>query len=437
MADQVVVAVVTLWNQRVGAVAWDEDRGYGTFEFDPVFLDGGLDPSPLMMPIATARDGTTRYAFRNLARDTFMGLPGLLADALPDRFGNRIIDAWLARQGRSAGSFSPVERLCYTGERAIGALEFAPPLHDALGTSVPVEIAELVDLVQTITDERSRLAGDLTSEPHEALLDLLRVGTSAGGARPKAVIVWNEATNELRSGQVEAPDGFDHWLLKFDGVADSAFGDPAGFGRIEFAYHAMAVAAGIEMTECRLLEEGTRAHFMTRRFDRPGGPAGANKLHMQSLCAIAHYDYNDPHSYTYELAFQVMRRLRLPYPDLSQQYRRMVFNVVARNQDDHTKNIAFLMDRDGEWRLAPAFDLTYAYNPSGDWTNRHHMSVAGKRVDFTRDDLLSVGTEIGIKNRVDIVDRVVEVVSDWPRFAGDVDVERRAMEAVGSKHRLL
>ena len=434
MVEKVDTALVRMWGRLVGAVAWDDERRLATFEFDPDFLDEGLDLAPLKMPWAQARRAQARFNFPGLPFETFRGLPGLLADALPDQFGNSIIDAWLARQGRTAETFSPVERLCYTGRRAMGALEFEPAVVGALDESVPVEVGELVVLARTMLDNRAGLHANLEADASDALLDIIRVGTSAGGARPKAVIAVNDVTDEVRSGQVEAPEGFDHWILKFDGVRDSQLGEPAGYGRIEYAYHLMATACGIEMTLCRLLEESDRAHFMTRRFDRP---AGNRKLHLQSLCAMAHFDFNTAGAHSYEQAFQVMRELRLPYPDAEQQFRRTVFNIIARNQDDHTKNIAFLMDPDGEWRLSPAFDMTYAYNPDGDWTNRHQMTLAGKRDGFTRGDLLTVGREMSIKKGADIIAEVGEVVGRWAEFAAEAGVPQERAEAIGGTHRVI
>jgi len=433
VVEKVDTALVRMWDRLVGAVAWDDERRLATFEFDPDFLDEGLDLAPLKMPWAQARRAQARFNFPGLAFETFRGLPGLLADALPDNFGNSIIDAWLARQGRTAESFSPVERLCYTGRRAMGALEFEPAILGTLDESVPVEVGDLVVLARTMLDNRAELQVNLQADASDALLDIIRVGTSAGGGRPKAVIAVNDATGEVRSGQVEAPEGFDHWILKFDGVRDSQLGEPAGYGRIEYAYHLMATACGIEMTTCRLLEESDRAHFMTRRFDRPAGGA---KLHLQSLCSVAHFDFNSAGAHSYEQAFQVMRELRLPYPDAEQQFRRTVFNIVARNQDDHTKNIAFLMNQNGEWRLSPAFDVTYAYNPAGDWTNRHQMTLNGKRGDFTRDDLLGVGREMSIKKGADIIAEVGEAVGCWAEFAASAGVPEEKAAAIGKTHRM-
>ena len=433
MADQVDTAFVELWGIQVGAVSWDPAGGFGTFEFDPSFIRHELDIAPLKMPLADVADGIRQYDFRALPRNTYMGLPGLLADALPDKFGNEVINAWLARQGRTPDSFNPVERLCYTGKRAMGALEFSPILNNALEESVPVEVAELVQLAESVLMERAGLEGELGTDPSEALLDILRVGTSAGGNRPKAIIALNEETREYRSGQVEAPKGFTYWVLKFDGVKDQRLGDPAGYGRVEYAYYLMALDLGIKMKESRLLEENGRAHFLTKRFDR--GPDG-RKLHLQSLCAIAHYDFNSRGAYSYEQAFQVNRELRLPYADNDQLYRRMLLNVVGRNQDDHTKNIAYLMDTDGEWQLSPAYDVIYSYNPQGPWTRNHQMSIQGKTDNFSRRDFLNLATEMGIRNAGVIMDQVLEVVSKWQEYANEAGVSKSQAEAIANTHRL-
>ena len=433
MVNQVDTAFIMLWDLLVGAVSWNPELEYATFEYDPSFLRHALDIAPLKMPLVDARSGLTKYDFRTLPKNTYKGLPGMIADALPDRFGNEVINAWLARQGRTPESFNPVERLCYTGKRAMGALEFTPILNKALEQSVPIEVGELVNLAQAITDERANLQSDLDRGRSDALLNMLRVGTSAGGNRPKAIIALNDETQEVRSGQVEAPEGFDYWVLKFDGVQDNSLGDPAGYGRIEYAYYLMAVEAGISMAECRLLEENGRAHFMTRRFDRQ---RETGKLHLQSLCAIAHFDFNSPGAYSYEQAFQVNRELRLPSADMQQLYRRMVLNVLARNQDDHTKNIAYLMDKNGKWRLSPAFDVIYSYNPQGAWTSRHQMSINGKRDGFLMDDLLHVGGEMGIRGGKQIIDQIVEAVSNWEIFAKRAGVEEPQIKSVANAHRL-
>ncbi|WP_297110384.1 type II toxin-antitoxin system HipA family toxin [uncultured Devosia sp.] len=414
-------AAVKLWGTQVGAVSWDDSRQYGVFQFAPEMVESGIEIAPLTMP-----SRTLPYSFPALPRDTFKGLPGLLADSLPDKYGNKLIDTWLARQGRAPNSFNPVERLCYIGTRGVGALEFEPATNAATRRAGKVNIGELVDVANQILDERGRLKGKLSgiADDEHAMEDILRVGTSAGGARAKAVLSWNERTGEFRSGQVNTEADFEHWLLKFDGVdknSDKELVDPQGFGRIEFAYHLMATACGIEMSRCRLHLENGRAHFMTRRFDRPNG---GGKLHMQSLTAMMHYDFNVAGAHSYEQAIQVLRRLDAENHDIEQQVLRALFNVVGRNQDDHPKNIAYLMDRDGQWRLSPAFDVAYAYNPSGEWTNRHQMSLNGKRDGFDRTDLITFGRTAGLKAaRVEsLLDAVVDAVERWPDFAAEAGV---------------
>jgi len=433
LVDQVNAAEVRIWGQLAGAVLWNDSKDYASFEFDRDFLETGLDLAPIMMPLQRARRGSAIFDFRTLPRDTFRGLPGLLSDSLPDRFGNALINRWLAEQGREPEDFSPVERLCYTGIRGMGALEFKPAIQTKLEESVPVEVSELVRLTQKVLDERMSLKTNLQTDPTDAMLNIIRVGTSAGGNRPKAIIAMNDDTKDILTGQVKAPPDYHYWLLKFDGVYDEGLGDPAGYGRIEYSYYRMARSAGIEMTECRLLEENDRAHFMTRRFDRPGG---SKKLHVQSLCGMAHYDFNASGAYSYEQAFQVMRELRLPYNDTEQQYRRLVFNLIARNQDDHTRNIAFIMDKSGRWRLSPAFDVTYSYNPAGLHTNLHQLSVNGKRDEFSRQDLLKVAKEMSIKSAGVIVEQVRDAVSRWPEFADKAGVSKERMVRIKQTHRM-
>lgn len=433
MVTKVDTAMVTLWGDTVGAVSWLSERAYGIFEYDPDFLKKGLDISPIHMSLDVARRGDARFSFPSLNKETFLGLPGLLADALPDKFGNSIIDAWLARNGRDSADFNPVERLCYTGKRAMGALEFSPTIVDQYDKSVDVEISELVVLAQEIMDERKRLdvqVGNNEQENADAILDILRVGTSAGGARPKAIIAMDKNGNVM-SGQADVPKGYDYWLLKFDGVTDLELGKPAGYGRIEYAYYKMAISAGINMTECRLLEENGRAHFMTRRFDRTGG----GKLHMQTLCGIAHYDFNIPGVYSYEQAFEVMRKMRMSKADAVEQYRRMLFNIIARDLDDHTKNISFLMGHDGKWKLSPAYDVIYSHNPKGKWTNEHQMSVNGKRDHFTKDDLVTIGEAISISKPEEIINEVIAAVDKWTNFAKDAGVDEKVISEISKQHR--
>jgi serine/threonine-protein kinase HipA len=424
-------ARVLLWGSVIGAVTWLEDREVGVFQYAPDFLGSGIQLAPLMMPL-----GEFPYEFPALARNTFKGLPGLISDSLPDKFGNAVIDAWLASQGRTAASFHPVERLCYIGSRGMGALEFEPATLGPPTSTNTVEVANLVDLANQILDERGSLGGVFTDgDDREVIEDILRVGTSAGGARAKAILAWNPKTNEFRSGQIDVEAGFEHWLMKFDGISnnrDKELADLKGYGKIEYAYHLMAVAAGIKMAPCRLHHEGGRSHFMTKRFDRS---ESGGKRHMQSLGAIAHYDYNQPASYSYEQAIQVIRRLGLPREDLDQQVLRAMFNVIGRNHDDHVKNIAFLMNRRGKWRLSPAFDISYAWDPKGEWTSRHQMSVNGKRDEFEREDLIALANVAGIKKARanEMLDRAVETVDRWPDFAEKAGVaDARVAEINGN-----
>ena len=428
------VATVTLWNKNVGAVLWDQKKQYAIFEFEPSFLKREVDISPITMPLNELQNGNTIFSFPNLNKETYFGLPGLLADSLPDRFGNRIFDAWLARQGRDIKSVNPVERLCYTGKRGMGALEYKPALHPSRDyRSDPIEIEEMINLANDIFNERKNIHSNLNNDGEKALLDIIKIGTSAGGARAKAVIAYNEKTGEIRSGQANTTNDFSHWIIKFDGVKQKEFGDPRGYGRIEFAYYKMAVDCGINMMECRLLEENDRAHFMTKRFDRV---KGNEKLHLQTLCGIAHFDYNDPNSYSYEQAFQVMRQLKLHYPDAEQLFTRMVFNVVAKNLDDHTKNISFLMDKSGTWKLAPAYDVTYSYNPYSKWTHRHQMSINGKRDKISTEDILKVAKEMNIKKAKSIVDKVEEVVNNWSVFAAECEIPKSQIDEIAKNHNL-
>ena len=414
------VAEVRLWGRSIGAVSVDGPEVTAAFQYTPGFARSGIEIAPLMMPLSEQV-----YTFPHLARVSFHGLPGLLADSLPDRFGNALIDAWLATQGRTPESFDAVERLCYIGARGMGALEFAPASGPRARTSQKVQIDALVELASEVLTQRDHLHHSFADEDKaDALRDILRVGTSAGGARAKAVIAWNPQTGEVRSGQVAAGPGFGYWILKFDGVSgnkDKELEDPKGYGAIEYAYSLMARAAGIDISECRLLEENGRRHFMTRRFDRREGGA---KLHMQSLAALAHYDFNQAGAYSYEQALLVIRQLGLPMQAIEQQFRRMVFNIVARNQDDHVKNIAFLMDKSGRWSLAPAFDVTYSFNPAGAWTARHQMTLNGKRDDFTVDDFRACAKSVSMKRgrAESILREVQETASHWLDYAEDVGV---------------
>lgn len=423
------VIKVTLWGLDMGALSWDSAANLGSFEYFPGFLKAGLNVSPIHMPVSDARNKI--YSFPALNPETYKGLPGLISDVLPDDFGNRLIDRWLKLNGIDRASFSPLDRLTYIGSRGMGALEFEPAKKLGYDQATALNIASLVELSAKVLREREGLT--LNLQETEAMNELIKVGTSAGGQRAKAVIAYNPDSGEIRSGQTEVPEGFAHYILKFDGVTNKELGDPQGYGRIEYAYYLMARDCGIDMMPSELLVENGRAHFMTKRFDRDENGA---RLHMQTLCALAHFDYQKPGVYSYEDAFEVMRKLRLPKSDAAQLFKRMVFNVVARNQDDHTKNISFLMDRQGQWTLSPAYDVTYAYNPSGIWTNSHQMVVQGKRDHITKADLLAVADEIGHKDGEKDIAYLLARIGNWEQYAGQAGVAEGQARVLKSVFRL-
>lgn len=422
------VIKIILWGQELGALSWDATNKYASFEFFPEFLKNNWNVSPIHMPIVTS--GKRIYSFPRLHEDTYKGLPGMLSDVLPDDFGNRLIDQWLLLNNIPKAQFTPLDRLCYIGTRGMGALEFQPAKNTVTNGS-EIEIDKLVVLAQRVLNSREKV--DLNIGDTEHLNELIKVGTSAGGQRAKAIIAYNPMTNEIRSGQTKIPNGFEHYLFKFDGVNDMSLGDPQGYGRIEYAYYLMAIDCGIIMQHSQLFEENDRAHFMTKRFDRlPNN----EKLHMQTLCSIAHFDYKSPGVYSYENAFGIMRQLRLPHNDAVQQYKRMLFNVIARNQDDHTKNISFLMDKQGVWKLTPAYDITYSYNPTGIWTSLHQMTVNGKRDEFTKYDLLEVGEKISYKNNKTALNEVIEVVANWHMYADKAGIPKEQADRLQKAFRL-
>ncbi len=429
------LAEVRLWGHLVGALAYDSRSGISTFEYAPEWRQLGVEAAPLTMPLSS-----DKYRFSGLNYDTFHGLPGVFADALPDDFGNAVINAWLSRQGRDVATFSPVERLLYTGTRGMGAWEFLPMIDRGLDGHDVLDMSSLIHMAQNILDQRAGLNRHIDAAAHdEAMQAILQVGTSAGGARAKAVIAINAERTEIRSGQVPAPEGFEHYLLKFDGVEEhktnsETFGDPQGYGRMEYAYYLMAKAVGINMAHCELLLEGERAHFMTQRFDRVGN----HKCHYLSLCGIAHADFKQPGAFSYEELLSVARLLRLPRADAIELFRRMVFNVVARNHDDHCKNFGFLQqDMYAPWRLSPAFDVAYSYKPDSPWVASHQLSINGKRDHFKRADLLAVAAAIGnFRTANDLIDEVLAVVSRWPEFAAEAGVAPHFMAAIAAHHRL-
>ncbi len=425
-------AEVRLWGKTIGAVSWNRESKIAHFEYDSLFRDSGIEVAPIMMPLSDRI-----HSFGALSRDTFHGLPGLLADSLPDDFGNALIDSWLAMEGKDPKDFNPVERLCYIGTRGMGALEYAPAKNLKKAKSSKVEIGALVKLASEILAKRKNLKGSFEGPAREDTLnDILQVGTSAGGARAKAIVAWNPEKNEVRSGQIEAGEGFTYWLLKFDGVAgnkDKEQEDPKGYGLIEYAYYKMALEAGISMPECRLLKENGRNHFMAKRFDRdPNG----EKIHLQSLGAIMHFDYRQPGGHSYEEALLTIRDLGISMNSMEEQYRRMAFNVISRNQDDHVKNISFLMDKAGQWSLSPAYDMTYSYNPSGVWTGTHQMTLNGKREAFNLADFKKCAANVSMKKtRVnEIIEEVQIAVGRWEDFASDAGIPISTSRRIGKTH---
>ena len=429
---------VTYQDSQVGAVSFNTDTGQGAFEYAPSFAEKGLQLSPIKMPLAQHI-----YSFPELNFNTFKGLPGLIADSLPDDFGNAVLNAWVAEQGRSPSDITPLQRLQYTGKRGMGALEFAPATQvRGLNASQQVEIQSLVTIAQEVLDMRGKF--DVTLKQHgqadrEAMMALLSVGMSAGGARPKAVLAFNQDFTQVRSGQTSAPEGFTHYLMKFDGVSEhnqnqETFGDPLGYGAMEYVYHLLAKNCGIDMMPCHLLPEGNRRHFITQRFDRIKN----KKRHIQTLNGIAHVDYKKPGSFSYAELFGVARQLKLAAPDAEQLLKRLVFNIVARNHDDHAKNFAFVL-KNNTWALAPAYDLAYSYKPGSQWVNSHWMSLNGKRDDFTRADFYSLEklSPMFSKRKIDsIIDETIEHVANWQQLAKQWEVPRALIEEVGGNLRL-
>jgi serine/threonine-protein kinase HipA len=423
-------AEIKIWGELVGAVRWFQDRNLASFQYDTKFLSKGWDISPIKMPI---KNGNRTYSFPELRPtrgedpNTFKGLPGLLSDALPDKYGNELINVWLAQRGRPANSMNPVEQLCFIGSRGMGALEFEKPLFPSEKRAVTFEIKSLVDVAQEILSQREGFSTNLKEDDRQAISDIIKVGTSAGGARAKAVIAYNAKTGEVKSGQAKAPKGFEHWLIKLDGVKDSLLGDSNGFGRVEYAYHLMAKNCGIDMMECQLFKENGRAHFMTKRFDREGHDT---KHHIQTFCGIQHFDYTKLYSYSYEQLFQTMRTLKLTYPEAEQMFRRMVFNVMATNYDDHTKNFSFRLKKDGKWELSQAYDVCYSYDPKNPWVNQHTLSINGKYLDITKSDLMTIATANNIKKGEKIIDEIKAVVCNWHQYAEDVEVEQKLRDTI-------
>lgn len=424
----------------VGAASYDTDSKQSAFEYDSGFISTGLELSPLMMPLSKRI-----YTFPNIDPATFKGLSGLLADSLPDDFGNSVLNAWVARNGRLPSTITPLERLQYTGKRGMGALTYSPPNHVAgFDKSKEIEISSLVSVAQDILDERESFDVELNplgNEDKEAMLALMSVGMSAGGARPKAVLAFNEDFSQVRSGQVEVPDGFAHYLMKFDGVSEhnkneETFGDPLGYGAMEYTYYLLAhELCGIDMMPTMLLDEGARRHFVTKRFDRNGN----DRVHTQTLNAMAHVSYKKAGEYSYEELFGVARQLKLKATDAEQLLKRMVFNIVARNHDDHSKNFGFVMDKKGKWSLAPAYDIAYSYKPDSAWVAQHWMTLNGKRDNFTRDDFYGLRhlSPMFTKQKIDnTLDETIEHVSQWRKLSTEQCVPKTLINEIEKNLRL-
>ena len=423
------VAEFKIWGELAGAVRWDESQQMGYFQYAPKFIQKAWDLSPVKMPVA---EGSRIYSFPELRKgrketeDAFKGLPGLLSDALPDRYGNKLINIWLAQQGRSENSMNPVEKLCFIGARGMGALEFEPAQIKTGARSFMLELDSLVEVARKMLHEREAFLTNINKNEEKAMMDILKIGTSAGGARPKAIIAYNPKTGEVKSGQGNVPKGYEHWLLKLDGVSGEQFGESSGWGRVEYAYALMAADCEIEMSECRMLEENGRAHFMTKRFDRDGNI----KHHIQSLCGLQHYDFNEMDAYSYEQLFQTMRLLRLTYPEAEQMFRRMVFNVLSTNYDDHTKNFSFILKKNEHWRLAPAYDLCFSFDPTNHWVNKQTLSVNGKRLAIRKEDLMTIAKDNNIKKGSKIIDDINSIVNSWNTYATRAGVRNDLKERI-------
>ena len=426
-------AFIKIWDETVGAVSWNLETGTASFEYEPKFIAKNWDLAPLKMTLTSSNRKI--FSFPELKNvKTFKGLPGLLADVLPDDYGNQLINNWLAQNGRPENSMNPVEMLCFIGTRGMGALEFEPSQFKATKRAFNIEVDSLVNLTQKMLEKREGFETNLNKDEQQAVIDILKIGTSAGGARPKAIIAYNEKTGQVKSGQTNAPQGFEHWLIKLDTVSDVQFGQSTGYGRIEMAYYLMAKACEIDMMECRLMEENGRAHFMTKRFDRQDG---TTKHHIQTLCAMQHYDFNQITSFSYEQLFQTMRLLKLPYKQAEQLFRRMAFNVIAKNCDDHTKNFAFRLKQNESWELTLAYDVCFAYRTNSTWVSQHNLSINGKRKNITKEDLLHVAKSMNIKKADNIIQQINNVVSKWETFADEAKVKKDNIEQISKTHLFL
>lgn len=415
---------VKMWGTPIGYLR-QEENGIVGFQYDEAFIGSGIEVSPIKMPLSQRT-----YSFPTLSEETFHGLPGMVADSLPDKFGTIVINRYLESQGRRPDSLSVIEKLCYTGKRGMGALEYEPA-QEIINNDDVVDIDALTKLAGEILSKKE----DFHIEKNDKMMSqLMESGSSVGGARAKTLIAWNPESNDIRSGQVKAGKGYEYWLLKFDNIKNNRdkdlIPDDGEYTKIEYAYYLMAKNAGIDMSECRLYKENGSAHFMTKRFDRKG--EYGEKVHMQSLCALAHMDFNMPRKYAYEDAFAVMKQLKLPYGDRVQLFKRMIFNEYAKNFDDHTKNISFLMDKRGVWSLAPAYDVTFSYKRDSIWVNAHQMLINGKADEIFKEDIMKVADMAGIRksDAQKCIDEVVGAVLKWEDFAQKAEVSAYNYERI-------
>ena len=423
--------IVKLWDTVIGYVEIGKTEQYARFEFDPDFVESGIELAPIHMP---ARKGHI-YQFKELDPRSFHGLPGLIADSLPDKFGNKLINFWLTQKGKKSKDFNAVDRLCYISTRGMGALEFEPSNQEAEAIDKRVEVQELVELASMAFADNEKLNTKCTTgNIKSSLLNILNVCTSAGGTRAKAVIAYNPKTKTVRSGQLKLPKGFEHWLIKLDGVTGSGnwdVADPMGYGLLEYSYYLKAKECGITMMESKILRENGRNHLMTKRFDRDG--KGGKKF-TQTFAAVAHFDYYECGAYSYEQLFMTMRKLNMPQSAIEEQFRRVVFNLVGCNQDDHVKNFSFMMGREGNWDIAPAYDLCHA--EGSDFTRFHQLSINGKLSNFTLKDLKHLAQYARLpRNREKIVlEQTVNAFSKWQKTAKELEIPKTLLDHV---HRTL
>ncbi len=423
-----MIVEVKLYGQTIGSVEWNNSKRCSIFQYSREIQNSKLEPSPIIMPTQAKVFETTRDHVN------FHNLPYLLSDSMPDAFGNMMMKEWLKQNNLFIDDINPVNRLTYVGKRGMGALEYKPIKHKEQD-EYSIEVAELLAVAKKVLEGKEETAYHNLDK--DSLSDILRIGTSVGGARAKALIAVKKDMNnkiiEIRPGDIMQPKGYSYWLLKIDGVNEKSLGEGAGFGKIEYVYYKLAKEAGIDISESYLHEENGRFHFMTKRFERTDD---GEKIHMQTLGALVGIDYKIPKASSYETLFRVMKRLRIPYNQFEQQYRRMLFNVIARNHDDHVKNFSFLMDKEGIWQISPAYDLTYQYKKGGTWTNIHQSSINGKFDHFTKDDLLSFAKAFGIKKANHILEEVLTAVSLWTKTAKEFDIPKKVIDYIGRNLRI-